>query len=157
MEKTPFNRHSGCTQLNDNYTVFNHFVELPPLQKIVLKNILVIYCLLWSMVFASILNGDIPANSGIQNSCSSLTVLYLLTAVTWGKGTPIWGVVKKYFNSVLWLFCFFNFGFPNHMQVICRYLLFRITRTTFLYNWALITNSCVKSAQPMKGMIVRGK
>ena len=117
MEKTPFNRHSGCTQLNDNYTVFNHFVELPPLQKIVLKNILVIYCLLWSMVFASISNGDIPANSGIQNSCSSLTVLYLLTAVTWGKGTPIWGVVKKYFNSVLWLFCFFNFGFPNHMQV----------------------------------------
>ena len=81
----------------------------------------------------------------------------VLTAVTWGKGTPIWGVVKKYLNSVLWLFCFFNFGFPNHMQVICRYLLFRITRTTFLYNWALITNSCVKSAQPMKGTIVRGK
>ena len=51
MEKTPFNRHSGYTQLDDSYTVFNHFVELPPLQKIVLKNILVTYCLLWNVTY----------------------------------------------------------------------------------------------------------
>ena len=46
MEETPFNRHNGCIQLNDNYTVFNYFVELPPLQKIILKNILLVYRLL---------------------------------------------------------------------------------------------------------------
>lgn len=42
MEKTPFNRNTGHTQLNHSYLVFNHFVELSPLQKIVLNNIFVI-------------------------------------------------------------------------------------------------------------------
>lgn len=112
-------------------TLFSIILWNYPLLKIVLTNILVL--LLFTLIIkcgyvTRSSNSDIPENSGKRNSCSSFNCCV-------GEGDSdlksCQKMFKPYFIYIYFCFVFLHDRFLHHMQMIFKYLPFRIIWTTF--------------------------